>query len=287
LLNSYGHSAEWDFSLASEFQSASFSYRIPRLNQPLFNYWGVEYGVKNENVDEVESFLSTLNFQRVSRTPKDWTESLFIRWERERFKAGGVEDTTDLVLPGVSYSRSRSKGEPFLTWGQSIDFQLMGGSSRLLSSIDFFKTAGRFRYLRALSSKNTIIATIQAGLIQSNDFDRVPATQRFFAGGDRTVRGFAFRDISPRNPNGEAVGGRYLEVYNLEYNYRFRDLWSVALFADTGRAFNNFDTSYSVGAGFGLRWQSPVGPFRIDIARPVSDDDGELVRVHLSLGADL
>lgn len=290
LLNSRGHSAQWDLSLARDTQTTSFSYRIPRDKNPLFNYWGIEYGLKNDIDGDVDFFLSTLNLQRVKRTSRNWNESLFIRWERERFDIGEGENveeqTTDLVMPGISYFRSRSKGQPFTTWGQATSFQLMGGSKRLLSTIDFVKALGKFRYLRAVSFRNTLIASVQYGVIYSNDYDRVPASQRFFAGGDNTVRGFAFEEISPRNPEGDAIGGRYLEVLSLEYDYRFRDLWSAALFTDAGRAFNDFDTGYSVGAGFGVRWQSPVGPFRIDLATPVSDNESRTVRIHLSLGAD-
>lgn len=288
LINRRGHSAAIEFGFSRERQTASISYRIPRRNEPLYNYWGIEYGLKNDQVGDIDSFLSTLNFQRVSRTSKQWNESLFLRWERELFTAGSEEQKkTDLVLPGVSYSKSRSIGSPFPVWGQAISFQLMGGSKRFLSTIDFLKTVGTFRYLRALSDRNTIIGGVQYGAIHSNDFPRVPASQRFFAGGDRSVRGFSYKDLSPRDPDGEAIGGRYLEVLNLEYNYRFLDRWSGALFADAGRAFNSFSAGYSVGAGFGVRWQSPVGPFRIDIATPISDGDGSSVRVHLSLGSDL
>jgi len=287
LINRRGHSADAEIGFSKDTQNASVSYRIPRRNEPLYNYWGIEYGLKNSREGDTESFLSTLNFQRVSRTSRQWTESLFVRWERERFTAGSVEETTDLILPGVSYARSRSTGSPFPVWGQAVTLQLMGGSTRVLSSIDFFKTVGTFRYLRALSDRNTLIGGVQYGAIQSNDYPRVPVSQRFFAGGDRSVRGFSYKDLSPRDTDGEAIGGRYLEVLNLEYNYRFLDRWSGALFVDAGRAFNSFSSGYSVGAGFGIRWQSPVGPFRIDIATPISDNDGDGVRVHLSLGPDL
>lgn len=287
LINSRGHTAEWGAELSKTEQSASFAYRIPRTREPIFNYWGVEFGLKNQQDDEFDSFLSTLNFQRVSRTPRLWDEAIFLRWERERSLPGGVELNSNLVLPGISYSRSRSKGAPFPTWGQSTNFQLMGGSKSVLSSIDFLKITGRFRYLREVSTKNTLIGTVQYGAIHANDFDGVPLSQRFFAGGDRTVRGFAFREISPRNPEGDAVGGRYLEVLSVEYNYRFRDRWSGAIFSDAGRAFNSFDDGYRVAAGFGVRWQSPVGPFRIDIAQPISDNEDGGIRVHLSLGPDL
>lgn len=290
LINRRGHSISTKFGVSKDLQNASIGYRIPRRNEPLYNYWGIEYGLLNDTTGDTDSFLSTLNFQRVSRTSSQWIESIFLRWERETFTEGdsGDEQTTDLVLPGVSYSRTRSKGSPFPTWGQSASFQIMAGSKAALSTIDFLKATGRFRYLRAISDRNTLIGTVQYGVIQSNDYPRVPITQRFFAGGDRSVRGFSYKDISPKNSEGEAVGGRFLEVASIEYNYRFLDRWSGAIFTDAGRAFNNYSDGYSVGAGVGLRWQSPVGPFRIDIAAPIDDpDDTSGFRIHLSLGPDL
>ena len=289
LINRRGHSASAELGLSAVRQSASVAYRIPRGRDPLRNYYSLEYGLRNEDRDDdVESFLSTLNVQRVRRLDHDWTESLFVRWERETSTVADVERRTDLVLPGVSYGRTRSKGRPFLSWGQSTAFQFLYGSRKLLSTIDFYKSTVSFKYLRAVTPRNTLIGTVQYGAISTNDFDRVPASQRFFAGGDRSIRGYKYRDVSPRNPEGEAVGGRYLEILNAEYNYRFLDRWSVAVFADAGRAFNTFDQPYSAGAGLGIRWQSPVGPFRIDLAHPVGDNDlGRGLRVHLSLGPDL
>ena len=234
-INRYGHSADAELGLSEVSQDVSFAYRIPRDNQPLYNYWGIEYGLRNAEKDGVESFLSTLNFQRVRRLSSLWTESVFIRWERERSTLSSVESTTDLILPGISYSRNRSKGSPFTTWGQATSFQFLYGSRKLLSTIDFYKSVVNFKYLRAVSERNTLIASLQYGAISTNDFNRVPASQRFFAGGDRSIRGFGYRDVSPRDLDDEPVGGRYLEVTSLEYSYRFRDRWSVALFADGGR----------------------------------------------------
>ena len=157
----------------------------------------------------------------------------------------------------------------------------------MLSSIDLVKVFGTFRYLRAASDRSTFITGLQYGALHSNDFSGVPVSQRFFAGGDRSVRGYEFRDLSPRNTDDDAIGGRFLEVLSLEYNYRFLERWSGALFVDTGRAFNDRSDPYSTGAGFGIRWQSPVGPFRVDIAAPIDDDENDGFRVHLSLGPDL
>ncbi len=289
LINRRGHSISTQLGLAAEKQNATLAYRIPRRNQPLFNYWGIEYGLLNDSTGDTDSFLSTLNFQRVSRTSTQWIESLFLRWERETFTVSDVTQTTNLVLPGFSYQRTRSKGSPFPTWGQSASLQVMAGSEDILSSINFFKVVGKFRQLYALSDRNTLIGSVQYGAIETNDFDRVGTSQRFFAGGDNSVRGFQYKDISPTDLDGKAIGGRYLEVLSAEYNYRFLDRWSGALFTDAGRVFDSFDLDipYSAGAGLGVRWQSPVGPFRLDFARPISGGDGSSWRVHLSLGAEM
>ncbi len=288
LINRHGHSADVELSLSKVSQALTFAYRIPRRNQPLNNYWGFETGVRRaEDNEGVKSLLSTVNFQRARRLGNQWNESVFIRWERERYTIAGEDDVTNLVLPGISYSRTRSKGFPFLTWGQSSSFQFLYGNRELLSTIDFYKAVVNFKYLRAVTDRNTFIFALKYGAITTNDFDRVPASQRFFAGGDRSIRGYDFRSVSPRNLEGELKGGRYLEAGTLEYNYRFADRWSFAVFADIGRAFNNFSTSQKIGAGIGVRWQSPVGPFRLDLARPVNDDENDKILVHISLGPDL
>lgn len=286
LINRHGHSADAELSLSRVSQAVSFAYRIPRRNQPLYNYWGVEYGLKTSSEEQID-LLSTLNFQRVRRFENTWTESIFIRWERERSNIDNVQQTTDLVLPGVRYNRNRSRGNPFLSWGQSTNIQVLYGNRKLLSTIDFYKATIDFKYLRAVTPRNTIIVSVKYGAITTNDFDRVPASQRFFAGGDRSIRGYKYRSVSPIGADGLPKGGRYFEAGSFEYNYRFADRWSFAVFTDIGRAFNNFSTSQSIGAGFGVRWQSPVGPFRIDIARPVNDGDNDDIQLHLSLGPEL
>lgn len=287
LVNRRGHSFEAELGYSEVRQNLSFSYRIPRTRRPLTNFWGIQYGLKNEERDDAKSFLSTLEFSHTRAMDSDWQETLFVRWEKERSTIAGEELNTDLILPGFVYSRKRSKGKPFVTWGQATSFQAMYGSRDAGSTIDFLKLATTFKYIKALDKKNSFLFRLNYGAIESNDFTLVPTSQRFFAGGDSTIRGYAFNSVSPTNPAGETVGGRYLEVTSLEYNRRFTERWSGAVFIDAGRAFNNFDSPYSVGAGVGVRWQSPVGPFRLDLAEPVDDNPLSDLRLHLSLGADL
>ena len=107
-----------------------------------------------------------------------------------------------------------------------------------------------------------------------------------FAGGDRSVRGYDFETLGPVDADGLVIGGSNLLEGSLEFDYLFKPQWAVAVFADTGSAFNNSDVDLSTGAGLGVRWYSPVGPIRLDLAHPL-DDPGTSVRVHISLGLDL
>ena len=289
LINRRGHSARVETELSGPRQSVAFSYRIPRGMRPQTDYYGLEFGLQNTDFEDTESFLSTLGVQRVEETTHGFTQSIFLRWEREKSTVSGREIETDLVMPGVSYSRVRSKGTPFPTWGQSETFQLYGGNENLLSTIDFYKATIGFRYLRGFLERSRFVGALNLGWIESNDFTMLPVSQRFFAGGDRSIRGFGFREVGPRDLAGDVVGGRYLETFSAEYQYRFLDRWSGAAFVDAGRSFNSYDSPYSVGAGVGVRWQSPVGPFRLDFAVPVEDPEGDAdsFRVHLSLGPEL
>jgi len=162
----------------------------------LQNYWSLEAGLLNEEVEEQSSFLSTVNMQRIRRTRKGWTESFFVRWERELFELPGQIDRINLVLPGVSYSKSYSKGFPFPTEGYSIFGSLFLGTRQAFSSIDLYKATVNLKYLKSVSKKDTFILSAQYGAISSDNFDRIPTSQRFFVGGDRTIRGYDFRTLS-------------------------------------------------------------------------------------------
>jgi translocation and assembly module TamA len=109
---------------------------------------------------------------------------------------------------------------------------------------------------------------------------------RFYAGGDNSIRGYDLDVVATRDDEGNILGGRHLVVGSLEYEYRILENWSVAAFVDTGDAFDNATPEFRTGLGFGVRWQSPVGPVRIDLAHGL-DEPGDTVRLHLNIGPDL
>ena len=284
--NSAGHSVEMSTGISEVRQEFSAQYKIPREANPLTNYFLIDFGALNEDTEDTHSQLRTLNFQRVRRTSNQWQESVFVRWEHEKFEAADESDTINLILPGVSYSRTLTQGGANPSRGSQIAVQFLGGNTQLFSDINLFKSTVQFKWLRTLIPKHKVIGSLAYGAISTDSFSRVPTSHRFYVGGDRSIRGFRYRSLSPEDDEGNLLGGRFMETGSLEYDYNIFGRWSVAAFVDAGRAFDHFDAAYQVGTGGGIRWQSPVGPIRLDIAFGISEEDVP-VRFHLSVGPDL
>ena len=119
------------------------------------------------------------------------------------------------------------------------------------------------------------------------DFFELPPSERFFTGGDNTIRGYEFEELGPEDDAGEVIGGTYLGIVSLEYEHPVTNTWSGAAFVDAGNSFGGegSSTGIKLGIGVGVRWRSPVGPIRADLAHPVGGN--QTIRFHLRIGPDL
>ncbi|MEC9347697.1 MAG: autotransporter assembly complex family protein [Pseudomonadota bacterium] len=144
-------------------------------------------------------------------------------------------------------------------------------------------------YLPVIGEDRLVLAAKgRVASILSRNIEDVPLSQLFFAGGGASVRGFGFRSISPRT-NGDETGGRFLTEAGLEARLKLFGDFGIVAFADGGlveeEPFPNFKERMFVGVGGGLRYYSPVGPIRLDIAVPLgpraSDSSFEF---YISLG---
>ena len=113
----------------------------------------------------------------------------------------------------------------------------------------------------------------------------LPASQRFFAGGDRSVRGYGWREIGPRNGD-YAEGAKNVVTGSVEFERYFTREWGAAGFVDFGDAYDGSTPNLHYGVGVGARWRSPVGPVRVDVARGLTGDEAGWT-VSLNIGADL
>jgi len=174
------------------------------------------------------------------------------------------------------------------TDGQSLALQ--GALGRVRSSNGgkgsggFARAHGRAQVWRPLGGDWYGQARIELGQVFAPADVNVPETQRFRAGGDDSVRGYAYRSLTP-NVAGVDVGGRVLATASIEVSHPISaglpNVWWAA-FIDAGRAAERWsDWRAAWGAGVGLRWRSPVGPLRVDVAY---GEEVKLWRLHLSVG---
>ena len=282
-VNTRGHSFQSEIAISGINQSLSAQYKIPYRDEPQTHYMLYEAGVRNEKLDDSESRLSTASMQHHRRTSNDWHEVRSLRWEQERFELKGQDqERTTLYLPGISWSKSVQEAPLRPQWGYRYTLFTQAAARGLASDIDLLKIIVSGKWLWRFRERHHLLGRMELGALGSDNFDRVPRSHRFFAGGDQSIRGFKFQSVEP----GDGVGGHYLTVGSLEYIWRFAGYWGLAAFVDAGRAYSSASERTRVGAGFGLRWHSPVGPLRIDLGFGVSEEDVP-VRLHLSIGPEL
>lgn len=172
--------------------------------------------------------------------------------------------------------------------GLKQSYKIEVGSDSLLSDVNLAILNAGWKGLYSLGEKDQhqLVGRADLGYIFTENFDKVPYNLRYFAGGDQTLRGFDYKSLSP-NVYDINIGGQGLAVGSLEYNYEFKSGWRAAVFSDFGNAYNEkFSNPIEYSAGVGIRWRSPVGPIRLDVATGLSDD-GHPIRLHFFIGPQL
>ena len=135
----------------------------------------------------------------------------------------------------------------------------------------------------------TILAgRLVIGRIFGATANAVPPDWRFYAGGGGSVRGFPFQSIGPETASGQPQGGSNLLETSLELRQHLWGNWGGAVFVDTGAVSDeNFPGTggWSIGAGAGVRYRTPVGPVRVDLATPLNNDAGDpAVQFYIGIG---
>jgi len=283
-LNARGHQYGFDSQLSQKRQEVTFDYGIPRGKAGAERV-DFQLGYQYENLETFEE--ESLQFAVLNTDTYDsgWVRTLFIEYLNEDFVVANVPGSGELLMPGIRY-RKTTANEPFYpTRGWRLEAALRIAGDAVLSSTDFAQiTFAHKRILPLFSGR--LLARVNLGASLVGDFDQLPASKRFFAGGDNSVRGFDYKTLGPLDENGEVPGGEHLITASFEYEHKIKANWGMAVFIDSGNAFNRIDElDLYTGAGVGLRWYSPVGPIRLDAARDVSGEQS--ARLHLSMGLDL
>lgn len=283
--NDKGHQFESKLFASSVKSELTAAYRWPKRD-PRQEWFSVVSGVQHEDTDTSESVTFKLGVLRTRNVSASWLETRYLDYAIENFKVGDQDTSSQLIIFGVNWESAKGRELSRARNGRRLSYDVRGASDSLGSDTSFLQFRSTTKWIFSLNDKARLLVRGSLGLTMKDNFAELPASVRFFAGGDRSVRGYDFETLGPTDASGVVIGGSHRLEGSLEIDRLFRPQWAVAAFVDSGSAFNNTDVDFSTGVGLGIRWYSPVGPVRLDFAHPLDDPDQNL-RIHISLGPDL
>jgi len=285
--NSSGHQIEFEINLSKVISETNLSYRIPLKKHK--NWFTIDTFFKAEDNDSFESNLFSIGGQHIHKRDDDWIRTLFLNLTLEDYKTSELDDgQSKLLIPGISYSYIAEDYPPRPLQGHRSRAQLSGAIEGLVTDTSFLQVYGNTKWVFGLWPGGRLLTRAEMGATLIEEIDDLPASVRFFAGGDISVRGYAYNSLGPTDMFGSVVGGENLLVGSLEIDHQISANWSLAAFVDSGNAYDRlaeFDPATGIGAG--IRWYSLLGPIRLDVAVPLDDSAPDDYRVHITLGPDL
>ena len=283
-VNKRGHRWAARTQLSAIEQRLETSYTMPRAANPLRERYDIYARATREDNNDIVTTTAAIGTQWAYEGNR-WTRSLFSEYLLDRSRYGDAPaESNGFAIVGGRLGYDGLDDPLFPSQGVVFDVSLQGAAQPVLSATTFLR--GRAFIGGYLSLGRWIFAGRgEAGMIVTDEFDKMPRSLRFFTGGDRSVRGYAYESLSPEDEDGTLTGGKYLLVGSAEAMYPvFGDDWYLAAFVDSGNAYVDPEAELKTGAGMGVRWRSPVGMVRLDVAQPLDGRDG-LPRLHLGLGA--
>lgn len=281
-VNRRGHRLSLDVQLSEVTDTITGLYQIPG-QQPRTDQMGLRGHYTHENSENVFTTQYTLGgFLRTQ--VGSWNRILSLDFENETFTFSRDKRTQFMLIPRMQFSKTRADQPLNPTQGYRMNFGLAGASHAVLSDVDMLQLSFSGKRVDTLNESIRLLSRVDLGALATSNFSRLPASLRFFTGGDSTIRGYDYRTIAPENAEGDIIGGRYMGVGSQELDYLFKPNWRVATFVDYGNVDNGFNSKVKLGYGVGIRWISPVGPIRLDIAKPFENKG---VRLHFTMGPDL
>jgi len=283
-VNEKGHRIDSHIEVSEIGYDLRANYRVPVLN-PRTDQLVYSTSKEKEETDTNDSILTSVSVS-LNHNRAKWREVLTLAYELEDFEVGDDSGDSVLLIPGVSWTRTWGSLFVNVVDGVRLDIGVRGASENFVSDTDFLQMRGGIKFITSIDPHNRFLIRGGFGTTETQDFEQLPSSIRFFAGGTQSVRGYGYEELGPTNDDGDVVGGQHLLTGSIEFEHYFDDSWGAAVFLDAGNAIDDLDDDLEQGAGFGLRWKSPVGPVRIDLANAISTDDKDW-RLHVSIGPDL
>ncbi|OAU95003.1 autotransporter assembly complex protein TamA [Moraxella catarrhalis] len=310
LVNRDGYQAGAELRLSEDKKGVKLYATRPLshpLNDKLRASLGYEEEVFGQSTNGFDLSSRTLE-QGISRNiiqPGGWNRTYSLRYRLDELETQAPPDTwqdlpvnfvggkptQEALLAGVAVHKTVADDPVNPMRGYRQQYSLEVGSDSVVSDANMAIVRAGISGVYSFGDNaygsnraHQLIGGLQAGYIWSDNFNHVPYRLRFFAGGDQSIRGYAHDSLSPVSDKGYLTGGQVLAVGTAEYNYEFMKDLRLAVFSDIGNAYDKgFNNDTKIGAGVGVRWASPVGQVRVDVATGVKEE-GNPIKLHFFIG---
>jgi translocation and assembly module TamA len=297
-LNSRGHKALAQIDYAQKRKTLTLQYRIPAFAW-LDGWYTLAAQYADEQTDYIDSRRVELVASRSGRVNRHLTAIAAVHALRERWAyvpVGGnpTAPLTDYQYGTFLYPSLRGEyvdvdDRLFPRRGIGGYVEGRSGLQALGSDADFSQVHAEARWFKGLGADNRLLVRGELGHTFTNALVDMPPSLRFYAGGARSIRGYSEREVGPRVETGGglySVGAKNVLTASVEGEHFFTADWGGAAFVDSGSAFNGTTPDWHTGVGVGVRWRSPVGLVRVDVARGLDHPDSPFT-VFLNIGTDL
>lgn len=283
-VNRRGHQFKSDILASQKVLKTSAEYRIP-AKHPATDYYKIFATVKKDSSGDVDSTLWNVGGAYQDKVG-NLTREIGIKWQQEDFTLGNDGGNIGLLTPYAKLTYRRADDLINTSDGLLLEAQVVGGHTTMLSDVSFLQAVSRAKYIKRFGEVNKITLSGSVGRTWVDNFHQLPADYRFFTGGDKTIRGYAYQSIGDVDSSGANVGGNKMYYISGEYEYFINDNMALATFVDAGDVYSEDKADLKVGAGVGFHYYSPIGPIKVDIAHGF-ETPGDNVRLHFSIGPEL
>ncbi len=287
-LNPSGHRLRADIRASDIEEVVRLTYAIPWTDPALEKLSFELRGLREQRAD-IETTGGSFKVG-LTQVQGKWQRVLSVTADATRDEIStptGVTRTSgQLLVPGISYALLPPGFLGVNAVPRGFQLELIGSTSTLGSDTDFTRLAIRDERRFRLADRWHLQLRAELGASAVGDFQELPAQYRFFAGGDRSVRGYGYEELSPVDADGNRIGGRHLMTGSIELQRDLPRNFVAAVFLDGGNAINHFGDRLEYSAGVGLRYRLPFLSIGLDIAQSLSEPDRS-PRLHLNFTPNL
>ncbi|WP_101926107.1 MULTISPECIES: autotransporter assembly complex protein TamA [Luteimonas] len=297
-VNMRGHKALAQLDYAQKRKTLTVQYRIPA-----FAWLDGWYTASLQAADEQTDYIDSRRIEFVASRSGQYNPflnlvaSMHVLRERWLFRVADDGEGALAAQPyryaTFAYPSVRAEyvdvdDRIFPRAGIGGSLMLRGGVEGVGSDASFGQIHARASWFRGIGESNRLIVRGEIGHTFTDELTDMPPSLRFYAGGDRSIRGYEYREVSPRIDTDfgrYSVGAQNLVTASVEFERYFTDTIGAAVFVDSGDAFDGTSPDWRTGVGIGARYRSPVGPLKLDIARGLDNPDSGFT-IGLTIGAE-